>query len=351
MSDTTTARALTVVDLGGTNLRIGRFAPETQDVTQVVRFPSESLALYPAADPRQLQQRAVEQLKTTLSDYLDGPDGSGSRAVGVAFAGPVTADGAVLGAPTIWGPSAGGPLPLARILEDCLQVPVLVTNDITAAAWRYAPEIDEPFCLLTVSSGIGCKIFRNGEVLLDPAGHGGELGHWPVSAGADAPLCDCGVRGHLGALSSGRGILIAARRAAGDRSGPFGRSLLGELTDRRPERITNHHLVTAIRAADAFSLAVLRGSLRPLALAINSVFTSIGVRRFVIIGGFALAVGAPFIEHLTEELLDLGCFGLTASEIRGLTELGNNDDLHGLLGVGRMMQSAMRGEPVGAKVG
>lgn len=98
-------------------------------------------------------------------------------------------------------------------------------------ARRHAAAEPQRFCLLTIGSGTGNKVFHGGEILLDADGHGGELGHWVCDASPGAPLCDRGASGHLGAITSGRGVLAAARRAAVADCAGFARSRLAALSD------------------------------------------------------------------------------------------------------------------------
>ncbi len=325
--------AFTVADLGGTTLRIARYGTDTDTVTDVRRTPTEGMARHPGAPVPELQTRVVEQLAELAAQAVERHR---SSALALAFAGPVTADGRVTAAPTVWG-GRGEPLPLRLLLEERLGLPVVVVNDLTAAVWRYvATEGEQPFCLITVSSGIGSKVYRAGEVLLDPEGHGGELGHWTCDPSPQAPRCDCGGRGHLGGIASGRGMQAAARRAALADPAGYARSALAPGAP-DPELLDNRTLVAAVRAGDEFATAVLRGGLAHLASAITSVFTSIGVRRYVLMGGFALAIGPRYAQLLTEELERLGCFGLSAAEIRRMVVLGEPDDDHGLIGAGRLL--------------
>ncbi|MFD8565362.1 ROK family protein [Streptomyces sp. NPDC059639] len=325
----------TVLDVGGTTLRIAEYAPRTGTLSRVRRVPVDGMARDADAPVPVLQERVVAQLVREIEAHSAA--GPAPRAVGVAFAGPITAAGLVLAAPTVWG-GRGEPLPLGARLTARLGVPVVVVNDLTAAAWRYAATEDEPFCLLTVSSGIGNKVFRSGEILLDADGHGGELGHWTCDTSPDAPLCDCGGRGHLGAIASGRGVLAAARRAATADPDGFAGSLLSALTPGgRAAALTNEALAAAVRADDPFATSVLRSTLTPLAQAIASVFTSIGICRYIVMGGFALAVGERYRRLLVGELVRLGCFGLAADRVDAMVALGVADDDHGLIGAGRLL--------------
>ncbi|WP_119580091.1 ROK family protein [Streptomyces europaeiscabiei] len=326
--------AFTVVDIGGTTLRTAHYTPDADTLNDVHRVPTQGIACYPDEPVRALQDRVVEHLGDQMADAIARHR---SSAAAVAFAGPVTADGTVRAAPTIWG-RPGQPLPLKNLLEGRLGIPVLVINDVTAAVWRYASRSgdEESFCLITVSSGIGSKIFLAGKVLLDSQGHGGELGHWTCDTSAQAPFCECGERGHLGALASGRGAQAAARRAAKADPDGYAQSQLAALAP-DPASLDTQALAAAIRNGDPFATDILRAGLTHLASAITALFTAIGVRRFIIMGGFALAVGSPYASLLTEEIERLGCFGLTDAELQHMIHLGEPDDDHGLIGAGRLL--------------
>ncbi|MET9294818.1 ROK family protein [Streptomyces sp. NPDC003077] len=323
----------TVLDVGGTTLRIGTYDPETGALSEVRRMPVDGKHRAPGAPVPALRRRVVEQIVREVAAHTGGRP---PRALGVAFAGPITAAGLVTAAPTIWG-RRGDPLPLGALLSERTGAPAVVVNDLTAAAWRYAATEPGDFCLLTVSSGIGNKVFRGGEVLVDADGHGGELGHWVCDPSPDAPLCDCGGRGHLGAIASGRGVLAATRRAAHGDGAAFRGSRLAALCDGRVERIGNRAIARAVRAGDPFTTEVLRGTLVPLAQAITGVFASIGVCRYILVGGFALAVGETYRRLLVAEIRRLGCFGLGPERIDAMVSLGAADDDHGLIGVGRLL--------------
>ena len=333
-----------VADIGGTSLRIGRMAPGDQRATAVKRVATEGLGRYPQESAARLQRRVMNQLSERIGSFIAALEGPAPSAVGLSFAGPITEDGTALAAPTIWGARDGEP---ARVrvgaeLARQLGIEVVAVNDMTAAAWRYAEIETEPFSLYTISSGVGNKVFYDGKVLLGPGANGGELGHWMVDTSPDAPACDCGGLGHLGAIASGRGVLAAARRAAAADPAWFAASSLAAAFDGEPARMTNEELAKAIRAGDAFATYVMRRSLRPLASAVSALFTAIGVRRHLFIGGFALAVGPRFTELLGDELTRLGCFGLTEQQARAMLDLGFDDDDHCLIGMGRLLDRRHR---------
>ncbi|MFC4030768.1 ROK family protein [Streptomyces polygonati] len=333
-----------VLDIGGTTLRAGLYDPASGAVTHVRRQPAQGIGALPDAPVAEIQRLVTAQLGAEIDRLLATDAGRRARGIAIAFAGPVDITGRVITAPTVWGRRAA-PLPLRELLESRHGLPVLVVNDLTAATWRYATPDSAPFCLLTVSSGIGNKVFRDGRVLLDRDGHGGELGHWRCDFDPWAPLCDCGGRGHLGAIASGRGALAAARRAATDYPGAFRASSLAGATCEQAAAITNELLAAAVREGDAFAVNALKPGLHHLARAISGVFTAIGVRRYIVIGGFALAIGPPYAELLATELERVGCFGLDRRETRRMVRLGVRDDDSGLIGAGRALHAAARTAP------
>lgn len=327
-----------VADIGGTTLRIGSMRSGQDAVSAIERFRTENLRVHLGESGQELQNRIVRQLVRELRAYLASAAGKDAAAVGLSFAGPITRSGIVTAAPTLWGPGAR-PLSLQRVLEGELGLRVVVANDITAAAWRYADSETKPFCLITVSSGIGNKVFWGREVLVDEEGHGGELGHWRVDGTEPLLHCDCGGFGHLGAIASGRGVVALAELLAQQHPKRFLQSTLHELSRGRTDAIASVDLATAVQQEDAFAIHILRQALRPMASAVSCLFAAIGVRRFLFIGGFALAVGQRYIDLLGDQLVEFGCFGLREPEVRAMLTLGVADDEHSLLGMGRLLSA------------
>ncbi|MCM1976489.1 ROK family protein [Streptomyces sp. G1] len=303
----------------------------------------DGIARFPQVATAELQARVVGQLVRVLRErFLAAP--RPPSALAVAFAGLVGLTGAVVDAPTIWG-RRGPELPLAQILGQEFGVPVRVINDVTAAGWRYTAsggEGDDFFCMVTVSSGVGNKVFHRGEVLLPQDGRGGEIGHLRVDFASDAPRCDCGERGHLGAIASGRGALGATRGLARRLPGAFARSILSAACGSDPGRLTAQQIASGIHGHDSFAVQAVTPGVRHLARTLATVHTALGVRRFVVMGGFARAAGEPYLRLLGEEMTQAGSFLLPpAGEERVLLHPGAPDDDDGLIGcVGLLDRSA-----------
>lgn len=310
-----------VMEVGGSNLRAARFDPSTRSLVDVRRRPTPN-HLGGAGD---VQGEALQALRRLAGETL-GEDTP--TTVGVAYPGPVGAAGTVLATPTLLGPG-GPPLALGReVMGWWPGARVLVLNDVTAAGYRVVASGERDFCILTVGSGIGNKVFLDGRPIVGPHGRGGELGHLQVDDGPGAPECDCGGRGHLGGIASGRGCLALARRAAA--ADPDGaRGALGAVD---PDDFTNEILVAAFAAGDPWVRGALIPAITHLGRALASVHVAVGVERFVLVGGFALAMGEPYRQAVVAAA-ERSCWQLGQAWDE-MVVLGTDDDDHGMLGAG-----------------
>jgi glucokinase len=306
--------ATLVFDIGGTSTRAGFVAGGETVIQRRVR----------AATPNHLgaPDSPFEELKDCLLALMTrlGGEVAGTEAVDavvVAFAGPVSPAGDVLAAPTIWGTRMGAPYrmgeDLARIWP---QARVHVLNDVSAAGYRYLRSNEDDLCIVTVSSGIGSKVFCQGRPLVGPHGVGGELGHLRVDPSDDAPLCECGGRGHLGAVSSGRGILDAACRYAAEGG--------------KSAALTSSDLVAAFHRREPWALEAIERGAAPLGWALAAMHLGLGIERFILIGGFALACGEAY-RLLVAQAARTRCWS-GAGDWDDWVELGVNDDASGMVG-------------------
>lgn len=207
------------VDIGGTQMRAACYP---QDDTTPTRLDKIS-----TRDP---QEPALERLKRLIGKIW--PDDGPVEAIGVAAPGPLDPfEGVVLAAPNIPG---WVNVPLRQQLEDAFHVPVAVGNDANLAAmgeWKFgAGRGHHHLIYLTISTGIGAGVIIDDRLLLGQHGLAAELGH--VSVMPEGPLCGCGQRGHLEAISSGTGIAAYVREqmAAGANTGlPAGATVTAKM--------------------------------------------------------------------------------------------------------------------------
>ena len=155
----------------------------------------------------------------------------------------------------------------------------------------------EDFCVLTIGSGVGHKVFIDGRPQLGAGGRGGEIGHLRVDPGAEALTCDCGERGHLGGIASGRGTERMLRaRAARDPEG-FRASALGAAVD-APSAIDGPAVADAFARSDPWVRSAIAIGLAHLGHGIAAIHLAVGIERFILVGGFAFAMGEPYRRML-----------------------------------------------------
>lgn len=295
-----------VFDVGGTYLRSGvLFADGKLGRVERQRLESHVDGYEAAA----IWNEIVEAIVDFVEELA--PCASPSAPLVVAFPGPVAAGGRVLSAPSLIG-SRGCPYDFGRELGHRTGRPVHLLNDLSAAAWYVGTQTDaNRFMVVTVSSGIGSKIYDRSQspAVLDQIPYAGEIGHLVVNDAADAPVCDCGGRGHLGAIASGRGIERAACRTALRDPEEFGRSLCAREFGAQAGRLTNEdHLVPAAVQGDEWALGIIRSCTVPLARALCTVLLGAGLDEVAVIGGFAQRLGQPYLRILGEEFARIATY-------------------------------------------
>lgn len=108
-----------------------------------------------------------------------------------------------------------GIVPLSKMFNERLGVPVVLTNDANAATigemtYGVAKGMKN-FIMITLGTGVGSGIVVNGELVYGCDGFAGELGHTVVDYGPEARLCGCGRKGCLEAYCSATGVARTAR--------------------------------------------------------------------------------------------------------------------------------------------
>jgi glucokinase len=203
---------------------------------------------------------------------------AGAAPVGVGMPGLVDADaGAVkhavnLGVDGDW-------LPVARLLGDRVDVPVLVENDVNAASLgAVALSGADDLVYLSLGTGLAAGLVLDGHLRRGGHGAAGEIGHLPVDpAGL---LCGCGQRGCLETVASGSAL--AAAWPSGDlppAQAIFAAAAAGD--------------ARAVEVRDRFAAGVA-AAVRVLSLAVDP--------RTIVLGGGVAQLGQPLLEAVSAAL-------------------------------------------------
>jgi len=181
------------VDVGGTRMRAALYASDSLTPLKINRIKTRKKNSPP-------QERLEKLIKSVW------PDSDQVDAIGIAIPGPVNCNtGMIEKAPNV--PELSG-FPIAPYLQEIFEVPIFLGNDANLAAlgeWKFgAGRGHQNMVYLTISTGIGSGVVIDNKLFTGAHGYACELGH--VLALSDGPVCSCGVRGHLEAVSSGTAI-------------------------------------------------------------------------------------------------------------------------------------------------
>jgi len=186
------ARNYIVADVGGTHIRAACFQTQSHVPTIVKRIHTKG------SDPP--HERLINLIDSII------PNDEQIAAITIAAPGPLDPfEGIIFEAPNIPGWTN---LPLKKLVQHHFNVPVAIGNDANLAAlgeWRFGAGVGHRHLLyITVSTGIGGGVIIDNQLLLGAHGLAAELGH--ITVIPDGPLCGCGKRGHLEAVTSGPAI-------------------------------------------------------------------------------------------------------------------------------------------------
>jgi len=259
------------VDLGGTKVEVGGVDARGR-LLKRMRRPTE-VKSGPAAIEAEIVD-AVGEMEESM--------GSPPVGAGVGVAGQIEADtGAVRFAPNLdWHD-----VPFQADLSRALGLPVVVTNDVRAAAWGEwlhgaGRGCDDLVCVF-VGTGIGGGIVSGGQMLSGCSNTAGELGH--ITVVLDGPLCHCGNRGCLEALASGWAIAQQAQEAVAAK--PDGGAMLLKLADGQQKAITAEIVAQAAKDGDVLAQRLLDEALQALIAGAVSLVNAFNPCRLILGGG------------------------------------------------------------------
>lgn len=261
-------------------------------------------------------------LEQTIQD-LASPSSSALLAIGVACAGqidPVT--GAVVYAPNLgWRD-----VPLAGRLARVFSVPVVVENDVRAAAWGEFVSETGPrqgsLVAVFVGTGVGSGAVLDGRLWRGAGNAAGEIGHTQVVP--DGLPCRCGRLGCLEQYVSGSGFQrrLAAAMTAGRAS------RLVDLCGGEPARLTARAVHSAAVDGDTVAQELWGDATRFLTMAVANYVTLVNPRVLVLGGGVIETVPALF-DAVAEGAPRLTTI-LSAGSLR--VERARLGDLSGVIG-------------------
>lgn len=320
-----------VFDIGGTTIRAGVFDNSTGSLGPAKRVATPNFQTHSELGARELLEKVIEAVTALARDLLGGDQPS---VVVVGYPGPVLPSGVVLRSPTILGPALDCECNIkARLQEGWPGAEIRVLNDLSCAGYAYVAQGHRDFCVITVGSGIGNKVFLDGRPVTGPSGRGGEIGHLQLFPGERAP--HSARRDELGNIASGRGAINLCRQFVDEYAGKRIVSDLLPMSGDELSRDDGSQLARAFRMRDELAVRIVETSCYPLAQTIAAMHLAIGLESFFIVGGFAKALGRDYLDILiryAQELTwDLG------QDWKNMISLGNEDVEEALVGAAHVV--------------
>ena len=283
------------VDLGGTNLRAAIADTDTGEIFHQRKCPTLAI------EGQEAVIRRIVKLITDLTHESGLPSGS-IKAVGVGVPGTPDIDtGVIQILPNLPGKWLN--VPLQSILEEKVQLPTVLINDvraITLGEWTFgAGRGAQTLACLAIGTGIGGGVVVNGQFHLGIGGTAGEFGHQVVEA--NGLPCGCGGRGCLELYASGPAIA-----AMGVKEVMHGHTTrIGELVNYDLNLINAGVIAQAAKEGDEIAKAILAKAGMYLGIAVGNILGVISPQKVIFGGGVSVAgdlLLEPIVQTVTERV-------------------------------------------------
>ncbi len=303
------------VDLGGTKMEIGH-VDMLGNVHQRVRYTHAN------RHPDYIMAQIEETAKQLIADAV-----SPALGLGIGVPGQIErATGRVSFAPNLqWRD-----VPIKKKLEQALNIPVHVTNDVRAAAmgeWVYGAGAGcEDLVCLFIGTGIGGGVVSGGHMLLGHSNSAGELGHTTIDwMGKTA--CSCGNSGCLEAFASGWAIAKRAREAV--QQDPAAGAQLLKSAEGQLASITAEKVVKAFFEGDRLAETIINAALEALVAGCVSLVNTFNPRMLLLGGGVSKGLSPILVSHIEAGIKKKGLSQSAAAVEVVLSKLSGNAGLVG----------------------
>jgi glucokinase len=275
------------IDIGGTNTVYGivsrRGEIVAQDMMPTKGFPSAELFI--AA----LGERLRPMINTVGREQIAG--------AGVGAPNGNYYTGEIANAANLeWE----GVIPLAKLVQDALNLKTTITNDANAATlgemmYGAARGMND-FIMVTLGTGLGSGFVANGQLIYGHDGFAGEFGH--VIAVRDGRSCGCGRNGCLETYASATGIVRSAREWLEERQVD---SLLRGISP-----LTARDIAEAANEGDALALELFDYTGKILGQCLADMIAITSPQAIILFGGLSNAgelIFEPTKRHMEASVL------------------------------------------------
>ena len=299
------------VDIGGTTIKMGFFETTGNLIDKwEIKTNTDNKGESILSDVAQSIDNKLAQEGISKDDV---------QGVGIGVPGPVTSDGVVNRCVNLgWGVKN-----VQEELSSLTGLKVKVGNDANVAAlgemWQGGGKGHQDVVMLTLGTGVGGGIIREGRIVAGVNGAGGEIGHMPM-VDDESECCGCGKKGCLEQYASANGLVrVAERYIAAHRDVATKLDLNAGFTAK--------DVCDAAKAGDAAGIAAVEQSMKLLGKAMAAVACVMDPEVFVVGGGLSKA-GNIIIDTAAKYYKEYAFHASRETEIK-LATLGNSAGMYG----------------------
>jgi glucokinase len=278
------------IDIGGTNTDFGIVDKEGNCLSKYSIGTDKYDDVIPFLD--ELTKNLKQQIKELKGKY-------DIKGIGVGAPNGNYFTGSIEFAPNLkWK----GVVHLAKLIEERMHLPVVLTNDANAAAIGEmiygAAKGMKDFIVITLGTGLGSGIVIDGKLLYGHDGYAGELGHMTVEP--EGRLCGCGKKGCLEAYASATGITRTVIEMLKESNKP---SILRSI---KKNNLSSKDIFLAAQKKDEIALAAFEYTGYILGIKLADAITFSSPEAIILSGGLANAghfIFTPTKKYMEKYLL------------------------------------------------
>jgi len=310
------------IDLGATKVALGLIDPENRIVARR-RF---AMAEAPSANT------VVERITVAITDLTAAlPEGQRLAGVGVCSPGPLDHQaGVILDPPNV--PTLHH-IPLARLIEKRLNLPVRLEHDAKAAAlgeYHFgAGQGARSMVYIVVGTGVGAAIIVDGQLFRGEHNSAGEIGHITIDPRGER--CSCGSIGCVETFLAGPGLARAYCRALQE-------TPVQPSNAPCPDDVTGEVVARRAAGGDPLALGVMARAGEALGTAVGSLAMILNIDLYVI--GSSVAKAGDLLLEPARQAVPRHAFRSVASGVR-IVGCSLPDD-GPILGCGRIIRQALK---------
>ena len=300
------------VDVGGTTVKLGAFTSEGNIIKswEIATDKSDNGKHILEAIAGEIRRLAIE----------DVGDISCIAGIGMGVPGPVLKDGYVEVCVNLGWRDMYPARELSKMLGNAV---VKISNDANIAAlgeaWKGSASGYKDVVLITLGTGVGGGVIKDGHIVAGSHGYAGELGHMHIYDG-ESDSCNCGSCGCLEQAASATGIVRLAKKAMAVSDIETSMRDFGDL-------LTAKDVIDCAKAGDKIAERVVDTACKYLGIAIANISYTIDPEVFVLGGGVSKA-GKYLIDKINKEYKKYAMLTKEHSDIV-LAKLGNAAGIYG----------------------